>query len=95
MPICGATLHPVGITRLVVENLVCRNDNPLRVMEDDARIWHHQVRAVDDIPAYDDIVVRGFPPDCGTLALLDHVARCRVARGARRVQMNPYPRGSG
>src|SRR5262249_48337604 len=94
-PAFGTALHPEGITTLVVENTVSCNGNPVRAMENDARIGYHHVRAVDDIPANHDIVVTAFSADRRPLALFDHIAGYRVSGGSRRIQMNPHTQGPG
>ena len=63
-------------------------------MENNARVGHCHVRSVDDIPTHYDIVVLAFSYDRRAIALFDHIACYRVARGARRIQFNSYSKGS-
>src|SRR6516165_8170599 len=78
-PVVRAALHPDGAARLVVGNLIADYCNPLGAVENDARVGHDQVCAVDDIPAYHDIIVPAFSDDCRALALFDDIARNGVA----------------
>src|SRR6516165_1448093 len=90
----GAALHRDWAPGPVVENLVSRDCNPVCAMENNARVRHCHVRNVDDIPTHYNIVVPAFSYDRRTFALFDHIACYRVARGARRIQLNSYSKGS-
>src|SRR5215467_7788028 len=90
----GVALHCDRAPRPVVENFVARDCNPVCAMENNARVGHYHVRAVDDIPTHYDIVVPTFSHDRRTFALFDHITCYRVARGARRIELNSYAKGS-
>jgi hypothetical protein len=87
-PISGTALHSNRGPRVIVENLVSGNGNPLCTMKNNARVRHCRVGAVNDIPADYDIAIPALPDNRRAFALLDHIARDRVSRGARRIQVN-------